>query len=70
MKKVITDIIKHFKEMSFIEKLETIGGLLVLIYIPLFILLIWVDDCEFIIKLLLTNTALLIAIKFYVEAHE
>ena len=56
--------------MSFIEKLETIGGLLVLIYIPLFILLIWVDNCEFIIKLLLTNTVLLIGIKFYVEAHE
>lgn len=58
MKNFIKRHIHILKEFTFKDWVQTIGGFLIMLYIPLFIGLIWFDFILF-GKLLLTNSILI-----------
>jgi len=71
VRKIIADNIKEFKQMPFIEKLETIGGFLVLMYVPIFITMVWLPDhFSFLFNIFITNSILIVFLKLFIHAHK
>ena len=66
--KALRKYFARFRSYSFIDWVQTIGGFLFMMYIPLLIGLIWFDT-QTMIKVIATNSVLILGIRIIDSSH-